>query len=676
MIKTKSAAIACTVDELFQKFDSKSFSEACASYVNTDCDKSVSTSNKDSWEDCFTFLKKQLQDCPWMNKYHLLFELVMPDSQKRADVVLLSREAVVIFEFKMRKYESFTDANRDAIQANEYKQSIRFYHKETNLKCMEVKSYLTLTKAKGVGASGCSCGDDGYVSILSEDNFRAELKRLFKKGDWSPMSDSEAQRWANSEFYVRKDIAEATKDLFQSKDLPYIKSVSEDDIRDCLAKLEDVLKSGPEVKKLIFLTGVPGSGKTLIGLKTVFDHYRSEDQFSPVYITGNGPLANVLQNCLTEKNEEGKQLCSDGKLFIRTVKDYVGSSSGFTNNLIVFDEAQRAWCEHRGGSGKYKSSEPNEILERGDRFVESYGKNITIICLVGEGQEIHIHEERGPKLWAEALERHSGWNVYISKRLMNTLGSLSCAQTCDELDLDASIRTNFLNTAKWVDSLLAGCFEKAKNQYRTLYQYGFKVCVFRKKQQFKLIWDAHAGVDGTVRFLVSSHNVDRTIKKDPRSASIDALFKDCDRPSDVLYGLVDKAKGKGKHNYAYIPAYETYDWIKSKVPALNRIGSEFTVQGLEIDWPIIGMLGDYVIKDGKWEIAPSAYFDGRIEDKEQIIKNVYRVLLTRARKGLYIYVPEDPDLDETFDLLQHITQPKLDYVERVDAQTERFVEKR
>lgn len=615
MISTNNAAIVCTLGELFEHYDRDSFAIKCEKYVSVNCGMQVNESNRDSWKDCYDFLKRELGSCEWARNIYAAFEFKMPESQKRADVILLTKEKVVILEFKRKEKACL----KDALQVGEYRQSISCFHFATGNNNMEVKPYLTLTKAANV------CKSDS-VDILDRTNFASELAKVFRTDP--PMTEEDAEEWLRSSFYPSDDLSASTKNLFKTGKLPHIKSVKDGEIQDCLDAVNSIINDSHAQKRLVFVTGVPGSGKTLVGLKTVYDQSELSNKDNamhhPVYITGNGPLVDILQNSLSAR-EDGQ----DGKSYILPLSSFKkDSDQPPVHDIVVFDEAQRAWDDPN-----FCKTEPNLLLAKCDSTFEKYKQGVTLICIIGEGQAISKNEEKGMALWIDALRNRPDWIVYSSSRLKHSLSDLTNYIVNEDLTLHTSIRTDFLNTAPWVESILDGNIEKARNCYRRLVRSGFKVHVFNNARKLDAIMAKHSTPDEHTGFIISSHNTNAAGRR--------------------LFGE--------KYHLQYVKTCHPYQWFMRDSHDFCNTGTEFLVQGIDLDWPVVGFLGDYYLENGKWKINPHAsHFNSEIINREQLIENVYRVLLTRARKGLYLFVPKDPILKETYETLRDITRSDLE----------------
>lgn len=609
MINTNNAAIVCTIDELFEHYDRNLFTSACEKYVSADCGMQVGKLNRESWKDCYDFLERELGACKWSYDIYAAFEFKMPDSQKRADVILLTKEKVVILEFKCKENACL----RDALQVGGYHQSIKSFHSATVRNNMDVRQFLTLTKRGKTERSS-------VVDILSETDFRSTLHALFIND--TTMTSNDAKEWVAASFYPSKSMCDLAKQVFETKKLPHIKSISDAEIQSCLDMVTCIVNDNTLHKNLVFVTGVPGSGKTLVGLKLVYDRYNpatSNDQDPrSAFISGNASLIDILSNSLQYK-VDGRE----GSSFIHPLGDYEKPDIP-NNDVIVFDEAQRA----RNKPGK---SDAEQLLSKCDEIAERHNHGISLVCIIGEGQAIGAKEEEGMHLWANALRNHTDWNVFSSGRLRHSLSACPNYIPQEGLSLHISIRTGFLDTAPLVESILDCNFEKAHSQHEALIRRGLKTCVFRQWKTLKEVIEEHNSPDEHTGLIISSHNL----------------------------GTDNSPLLENNLNTQYVTSTRgAYQWYMKDSYDYRYAASEYIAQGIDLEWPVVGFLGDYYLNNGSWQISPSANLK-MFKNKSMMIKNVYRVLLTRARKGLYLFVPEDPMLDETYETLRGIIQTDL-----------------
>ncbi len=594
-----NAAIAKTIGNFRGKYTRESFTRECHDFVKDKCGLPVGDDNDRSWGDCYDFLSKNLPTEDQFQDFHLIFEFVMPESLRRADVLILAQHRVMVLEFK-EKREILKD---DIAQAAGYGQSISHYHYETEENNMEVSTHLVYTP-------GDPSGRHDLIDILYPTNFCESLK--VELSAEVPITDAECKKWVASPFHPLKNIAEATLQLFREGDLPNIKSIREGDIKNTLAVINNVIDDQESQKSIMFVSGVPGSGKTLVGLKTVYDHGRPGKGLNPIYLSGNDPLVNILQNTLSV-NYVDKQ----GSSYIQPMKKYKELAHGSTvpmNDIIVFDEAQRAWDTDREPG----QTEATLLLRISDRIADKYGK-VTILCLIGDGQAIHKNEETGMPIWAEALDGREDWNVYVPENYEMMFERAAHCNTVPELMLETSIRHDFIDVSPWVEAILALDKEKARSLYREMLSNGFECWWFRDKAALqksvqhiqKNYPQSHTGL------IVSSHL----------------------KTGSEYFG--------SQYRGSYIKAGEAYSWYMDEGPKLIRGASEFLIQGIELEYPIVGFVGDYYIHNGQWTVDNNATDPG-LKDLPTVIANVYRVLLTRSRKGMFLYFPQDPKLDETY----------------------------
>lgn len=599
----ENAAIAVTIGKLRTEYTRERFTQECHDFVENTCGLPVGELNDNSWNDCFDFLSRYLPTEDRFQDFHLIFEFVMPESLRRVDVILLTQNKVLSLEFK-EKNEVLRD---DVSQAAGYGQSISHYHYLTEENDMEVFPYLVYTP-------GDPRGRHDIVDILCPNNFTQTIKDQLV-GE-NPMSDALCEEWVEAPFYPLRNIADATLQLFRDGDLPNIKTIREGDIQDTLNSINRVIDNPDITKSIMFVSGVPGAGKTLVGLKTVYDHGRPGEEWNPIYLSGNDPLVNILQNTLSVNHVD-----LEGSSYIQAMKVFKGRYGSLRattprNDIIVFDEAQRAWDIDRREPGQ---TEATILLRIGDRIAQEHGK-VTIVCLIGDGQAIHIYEESGMPIWADALVGREDWNVYVPESYAGLFHEAPRCNALPELMLDTSIRNDFIDVSPWVEAILDLDLDRAKTLYQEMLGKGFKCWYFRGRDK----------LSGTVQYVNDNYSGSHT-------------------------GIVVSSHMRANTNYfgpqyrgSFVKAEEAYDWYMNEGPQLRRGASEFLIQGIELEYPIVTFIGDYFIQDGNWVLDPGAQFKPEIQDRETIIKNVYRVLLTRSRKGMFLYFPQDYKLDETF----------------------------
>jgi DUF2075 family protein len=336
------------------------------------------------------------------------------------------------------------------------------------------------------------------------------------------------------------------------------------------------------------------------------------------FLSGNGPLVEVLQDAL------------QSKVFVRDLHKYV-KQYGLTDkvpgeHVVVFDEAQRMWdktmVNEKHGTPK---SEPDlliSIAERLERWAVFVG-------LIGEGQEIHAGEEGGMALWNTAIAAGAKqWSITCSSRLAATFSNVDVTVN-DALDLTKSLRSRqaeFLHD--WVAALLEGDVSRATHAATEVLSHAFPMYVTRDIAAAK------------------NYVVERYAEKPTARYGILASSKS----SRVLapYGIDSSFPATQRVKIA--PWYNQGRGHPESGCALTSVVTEFGCQGLELDFPIVAWADDYLWDGKRWNTKPSRS-KYAIEDPFRLRKNVYRVLLTRGRDGVVVFVPPDSNLDATYHIL-------------------------
>lgn len=567
----------------------------------------VDESQRFSWKDCHRFLMTNLESFRIRDDLKFVFEYFLPfEGGRRPDVIVLTDQEVLILEFK-RKGKIFL---KDLEQVIHYRQDIANYHHINNELNLPVSSYLVYT-------SEINKTEENLITILSPDNFNEFVHHHME--DKVPLASPKFEQWVNSRYEPLLSIVQASKQIFETGDLPQIKRIEESDIQGAMDLIDRIVHSQQLDKTLVFINGVPGSGKTLVGIKTVYDYL--DQGLSPVYLSGNGALINVLQGLLSEtSNREGRTAIKSMHAF---KYEYSHLDKEVPHRYIVFDEAQRAWDAEKMKSNK---SEADLLLDIGDRVAQTQSK-VTIVCLIGDGQAIHTGEEKGLLLWKNALNSHPDWKV-VGANYIEGIRNKQYKEA--SLHLNTSIRNNFINVYPWVEAILNANTKEAEYQLADIVKQGFKVRLIRDPSLLPIIVaklkeispDDHTGL-----FISSKANK--------------AMFKQ-------LFPWEFKG--------SYITPKEAYEWYMKDSYQLTSAASEFLCQGLESEWPIICFGGDYYLENNQWKIHEDTLnkYQTSFEDFETIIQNIYRVLLTRSRHGLFLYIPNLKQLDELVEFFKSI----------------------
>ena len=401
-------------------------------------------------------------------------------------------------------------------------------------------------------------------------------------------------------------------------------------------------------KCVCFVTGVPGAGKTLVGLDVVAKNLKRGLDNLSVYLSGNGPLVEVLREALKKSVKEKKQFNKQTEIAINALiqssygfkKDNAKNKRATAEKILIFDEAQRSWTNERlaaylkrGGTYGNKLKVPNFPLSEAAFLIWSLDQRedwAVIVCLVGGGQEINTGEA-GISEWIESLNReYKDWHVFISDRLhdaeyaagrsLELLSEHEHVEFEPSLHLAVSMRSfRAENLAKFVHKLLDRDIEGAREAYQTLDKY--PIVLTRSLDKAKRWLKDHAR--GTERYgMIVSSQAERL-----KPLAIDVRFK-----PDVVHWFLDDANDVRSSFY------------------LEDVATEFDVQGLELDWSCVVWDGDFRYTPGGWShhsFCGDKWQNINKPERKAFQKNAYRVLLTRARQGMVLVVPEGNPEDPT-----------------------------
>jgi len=540
-----------------------------------------------AWKDCFDVLQSALRKVSFDPHTYLIFEYVLHRERgRRPDVLLLTGNTVYVLEFKQHGKPTLAQID----QASAYGRDLKHYHFSTH--DLEVNTLLILTGAEQYEKIY------NNVLILSRD----KLSDHFQDKISEPFIQ-DIDKWFKGPYEPLPSIVLAAKIFFYNEELPQINRASSAGIPKTLKSIETIINNTNESSpyNLILITGVPGAGKTLVGLKYV----HSENNKIASFLSGNGPLVNVLQASLNNDKSFVQGLLG----FKRT---YADLSEAPREDVIVFDEAQRAW-DHNQMSGAY--SEP-EVLVR----IAENKEHFTIVALIGEGQEIHKGEEGGIELWNRAINNFAekNWKIFGPEKLFNDFSNNYTI--VDNFNLTISLRTHAAKSLQlFINMLMDNNLLGSKSALKLLYDEGYTLYLTRNLE------------------LAKSYTKRRYL---------DAIEK--------TFGLISSSQG------GYLKVVEKIQkgfgneikyFVNHDCKNFNECATEFACQGLELDFPIVCWDDDLLYQNGTWrDTRPNQ----AVFDSLQLRINTYRVLLTRGRDGMIIYLPPHEVFDSTFSLLQDV----------------------
>jgi hypothetical protein len=532
----------------------------------------------------------------------LEYELPL-EGGRRPDVVVHSGDKLFVLEFK----QSDVPAQAAIDQVSAYARDLAEYHQASH--GVEVEPVLVLTKADGPSRRV------GEVPALSPTDLAAFLLHESSPASERPNFDA----WLEAPYEPLPSLIDAARMIFREERLPYIRSAQSAGIPEAVALLSRLAKEAERdsSRKLALLAGVPGAGKTLTGLQLVYD--RVADRNDAVFLSGNGPLVQVLRDAL-----KSKTFVQDLHAFVTT---YGRTEKTPSQHIIVFDEAQRAWDRgYMAFNGRGDRSEPDALIQVGERLPGW----CSLVGLVGDGQEIHSGEEAGIGQWNEALadEARLTWTVHCPPRLASEFDACD-VELHPELDLTVSLRSRRAEQLHdWVAALLDGRIEDAAKTSQHISNAEFQMFVTRDLKAAKQYLVDRYREEPAKRYgILASSKSQRLLPQFGIDSSFPATKK-------VKYG-----------DWYNRPRGEPGSGCN-----LDTVVTEFGCQGLELDMPLVAWSDDLKWLGTRWEAKPGRPKYPQ-EDPVQLRINCYRVLLTRGRDGFIIFVPPTAVLDATMHVL-------------------------
>lgn len=585
------AAFSQAAEDVWLEEMQNSFHEVYAGYP-------LSDEQIAAWRDCFRVMQRALVEAEQPETNYIVFEYMLPyEGGRRPDVLILSNTTILVLEFKMMA--GYQQAHLD--QVLEYTRDLQEYHVAS--RDMKVLPLLVITGANNV--SHIASGTGVYVRSGDKLHIGCKSKTPFSLEDW-----------LHSEYAPLPTVIDAARSFAQHEPLPQIRQVQSTGIGDAIACLQAVTERAQAEKNhvLALVTGVPGAGKTFLGLKFVYD----QEQIPAVFLSGNGPLIQVLETSLRSKLV---------RPILNILDEYRRSGAeDFRNNIVVFDEGQRAWDKQQmQKKGRGQETEPAMLC----RMLQECLDWCVLLVLVGEGQEIYSGEHGGLAQWREAITA-GDWQVLCPSKLdgVFTGSTMLDDDRRQHLDLTCSLRTHLAgDVSTFVNAVIEGNVKMARQLAPSLYQQKFALYLTRDlakatsycHQRYEGEDDKHYGmlVSSRAQILnnvLSHHGVKGEVPK-----------------TDIGKWYIDK---KGK-----LYSSENFDYVVT----------EFSCQGLELDMPVVCWGKDMLWQGSYWRT--NADYDAERRDYRV---NSYRVLLSRGRDGCLIFVPPGQQYNSTYELLKKV----------------------
>ncbi len=607
----------------------------------------ASTSNLQlaSWEGTLRLLEAEIRTLtgshPEAADWRLLLECEIPRRQRRIDVVLIAGSVVVVVEVK-HGTERF---DRAAVwQAEDYALELRDFHGPSRGRAIVPILWATGSTSAPRTVRGAAMG----VACSGRSSLAAVILERVRSAERASDSTIDAGAWDSGEYRPTPTIIDATQRLFAGHGVADISHAYADNLDATVRAIgNEVERAQAEgLRTICFVTGVPGAGKTLSGLAAAHAAQQTSlGEANAAYLSGNGPLVLVLREALARDGaRQGttlKKARKGASTLIQNVHEFVREyaiakpSAAPREHVVVFDEAQRAWHSTQM-SKRHPSldrSEPALMLDIMSRAPDWS----VIVALIGGGQEIHTGEA-GLEEWGRAIASAGGpWRVVASPEVLSGGSSVGAHRLFAEtpggvnvhadasMHLDVSVRSpRARHLAEWVNAVLD---LRAEDAARAISQIdGFRIGMTRDLEAAKdWLRDATRGESrcgllsssGNLRLRAYGHEVAPEFLK---SCALDRWFLD--------------------------PATD----VRSS-SALEIVMTEFKVQGLELDLAGLCWGDDLTIApDGSWDMRR---FSGArwqaINDewRRRYLLNKHRVLLTRAREGMVVFVPRGDANDPT-----------------------------
>lgn len=601
---------------------------------------------KNAWKEEIIILQKIL------SKYEgsIYFEYAIPRMGRRIDVLIIIDSVVFVLEFKVGEKDFLSSA---IDQVWDYGLDLKNFHETSH--DIYIAPILIPTRAKQtiITVSETHHNDKLLSPIkCSADDLELAIDQVLNYVEGAKIS---IEDWERGRYHPTPTIVEAAISLYAGNS---VSEISRSDagaynISKTSEMVTDIIKKSKEQhrKAICFVTGVPGSGKTLVGLNIANQHINKDDNLYSVYLSGNGPLVAILREALTRDKVLREKLLgnklkkseamSQVKLFIQNVhnfRDYcLVDEEPPLEHVAIFDEAQRAWdFQQTVNFMQRKKNRPNFSQSESEYLITCMDRHkdwSVVVCLVGGGQEINIGEA-GISEWLESINRSfKHWDVYISSKLQDSeynsaeiikgLDPIVNIIQEDSLHLATSMRSfRSENVSKLVKDLLDVNKESAIKIINEIHD-DYPIVITRDLQKAKNWVKSQAR--GSERYGIVASS--QAVRLKPQAIDVRT-------PVDPIHWFLDNKDDVRSSYY------------------LEDVVTEFQVQGLEIDWSCVTWDGDFRYENGDWKHF--SFVGGKWNkinkvERKIYLKNAYRVLLTRARQGMVIYVPTGSDEDPTRD---------------------------
>ncbi len=608
---------------------------------NSDFD--IGTLQRDAWREQIDILKKVLR--PFQGD--IFFEYSIPRMGKRIDVVVIIKHVIFILEFKVGE-RVFTSHGID--QVFDYALDLKYFHEPSHNQY--IAPILIATEANNLPPIHAltSQSDELFSPIKSSVELLPQIiDAVLHSSKGAPI---DVAQWKAGRYCPTPTIVEAALALYRGHSVDEISrsDAGATNLTETSKKIAEIIASSRDnhQKSICFVTGVPGAGKTLVGLNIANSFSDKSSDLYSVFLSGNGPLVMILREALVRdkvRQEKERGIIVTKSHAMRAVKVRIQNVHNFRDECLIdpgppvghvaiFDEAQRAWdlqqtqnfMSRRKGNKNFKKSEPEFLISCMDRHQDW----AVIVCLVGGGQEINTGEA-GIGEWINALNSFPNWKVFVSPKLTDSeygsgedlrqINSRGNVQFEDKLHLSVSMRSF---RAEKVSLMVKQLLDMKPIETRaTLAKINEKYPMVVTRDIFKAKEWLKMQARGSERYgiVVSS----QALRLKPYAIDVKS-------PTDPIHWFLD---GKDDVRSSYY---------------LEDVATEFQVQGLELDWACVTWDADFRYSNDSWEhrsFCGTRWNNIKMSKRQNYLKNAYRVLLTRARQGMVIVVPEGDINDPT-----------------------------
>jgi hypothetical protein len=606
---------------------------------------SLEQTQRDAWHEEIIILQVVLKDL----EGSIYFEYSIPRMGKRIDIVCIIGPVIFVLEFKVGEKYYLTNA---VDQVMDYALDLKNFHRTSQ--DQYIAPILIATNAENsLQVIATTPQNDkllfpikcnkGLLQVVIND-----VLRFATGGDIDP------NQWEIGGYYPIPTIVEAAIALYKGHSVNEISrsDASAINLKQTTESISEIIRKtkNNSQKAICFVTGVPGAGKTLVGLNIATIHMDKSNDLYSVFLSGNGPLVAILREALTRDKISNEKLhgnklkkgevMSEVKMFIQNVHNFrdeclIDLHKPPVEHIVLFDEAQRAWnLEQTANFMSRKKNKPNFNKSESEFLISCIDRHLdwaVIVCLVGGGQEINTGEA-GISEWIRSLDRSfRDWQIYISPRLtdseyaaqeaLNNISIQSNVHYKEELHLSVSMRSfRAENVSLLIKQILDLDISGARNTLENI-QDKYPIVLTRNLPLAKE-WLKHQA-RGSERYgIIVSSQAERL-----KPHAIDVRS-----PMDPVHWFLDDKKDVRSSYY------------------LEDVATEFHVQGLELDWACVTWDADFRYSQSGWQhrtFVGDHWNNINKTERKVYLKNAYRVLLTRARQGMVIVIPEGDPSDHT-----------------------------